>query len=969
MSEPGQLKTTTASGESLALAITESDRDDQRYEQAWQLSHLLFSIGCPTPVTDLASLCTHFQASPELVKLLCSIPNSPISLAGNGFYVTLSCRFLSACAAQAWSLRLSSYPITPQIRNFLDWNLTMPNSYVIGRLREIDEEEELQLSPLPKRIRRDSEEAHNPVMASNSRIINEQADNLLTVVNGSMVETLAALESRALMFRCNHEVPFLFHDVNSAKKLEQSTNGKEIVVQEPCACPQTRILDHDILDASSVDASHMYCIEETKQSTAGPVEAADFKQVEVADVSPLDIDGCNQLEIGDFGYPFKVTVGEIAEKQGIIEGDEEDKDDMNLCLKGKTGTYFLPSNEVAPSIPSESVLRSINMAPDSEDNASSNHNPPKKEDPDEVVFSAPAGEQPLKPSTTIGNETRSLDHKMQDLCKPFENKKAASVSPRMQQKKRIKGPQKPKQTQNSIRLKDKKDQSEQNTFPYFESYIIEEEEGSGGYGTVYRAKKKGEGTKVAIKCPHAEAQKQYVNNERRMLERFGGKNFIIKYEGCLKSGDSDCFILEHVEHDRPELLKREIDVFLLQRYGYCMFSALASLHKQGVVHRDVKPGNFLFSRKTNKGYLIDFNLAMDLHQKYLRTDKSKSVSNLNSNHAAPQYPDSELPTTSKKHHTLLKSKNNANSVTNKSPQTTLAPNSLKKAVGKIRAQNDLSRWDRFNSQGADGSGLTSVKEVAGTRNNPSGDKKREPLPCHGRKELILFLQETMSGSNHEVSRTPASMKKRIAALPREAHKELLYLTPMPLLSNSLPVAGAGLTSKGGVIQKKDGPCAGTKGFRAPEVCLRSLHQGPKIDVWSAGVTLLYLMIGRAPFTGDPEQNMKEIAKLRGSEELWEVAKLHNRESSFPQELYESRYLRRVDLREWCRLNTKRSDFLIAIPRALFDLVDKCLTVNPSQRISAEDALRHDFFSPVHNSLRERRLVMQEIANAAASRGR
>lgn len=34
------------------------------------------------------------------------------------------------------------------------------------------------------------------------------------------------------------------------------------------------------------------------------------------------------------------------------------------------------------------------------------------------------------------------------------------------------------------------------------------------------------------------------------------------------------------------------------------------LHLQGIVHRDVKPGNFLFSRKAHKGYLIDFNLAM-----------------------------------------------------------------------------------------------------------------------------------------------------------------------------------------------------------------------------------------------------------------------------------------------------------------------------------------------------------------------
>ena len=29
------------------------------------------------------------------------------------------------------------------------------------------------------------------------------------------------------------------------------------------------------------------------------------------------------------------------------------------------------------------------------------------------------------------------------------------------------------------------------------------------------------------------------------------------------------------------------------------------------------------------------------------------------------------------------------------------------------------------------------------------------------------------------------------------------------------------------------------------------------------------------------RNLKDIAKLRGSEDLWEVAKLHNRESSFP----------------------------------------------------------------------------------------
>lgn len=30
---------------------------------------------------------------------------------------------------------------------------------------------------------------------------------------------------------------------------------------------------------------------------------------------------------------------------------------------------------------------------------------------------------------------------------------------------------------------------------------------------------------------------------------------MIRYEGCFRSGELDCFILEHVKHDRPEVKK------------------------------------------------------------------------------------------------------------------------------------------------------------------------------------------------------------------------------------------------------------------------------------------------------------------------------------------------------------------------------------------------------------------------------
>lgn len=43
------------------------------------------------------------------------------------------------------------------------------------------------------------------------------------------------------------------------------------------------------------------------------------------------------------------------------------------------------------------------------------------------------------------------------------------------------------------------------------------------------------------------------------------------------------------------------------------------------------------------------------------------------------------------------------------------------------------------------------------------------------------------------------------------------------------------------------------------------------------------------------RNIKDIAKLRGTEDLWEVAKLHNRESSFPEVLTNHYYNLSTDL--------------------------------------------------------------------------
>lgn len=65
-------------------------------------------------------------------------------------------------------------------------------------------------------------------------------------------------------------------------------------------------------------------------------------------------------------------------------------------------------------------------------------------------------------------------------------------------------------------------------------------------------------------------------------------------------------------------------------------------------------------------------------------------------------------------------------------------------------------------------------------------------------------------------------------------------------------------------------------------------------------------------------------------------------------------------------NTRRLDFIEMAPDSLFDLVNKCLTVNPRRRITAEEALMHDFFVPCHERLRKQRILRKAVVSDPGS---
>ncbi len=166
--------------------------------------------------------------------------------------------------------------------------------------------------------------------------------------------------------------------------------------------------------------------------------------------------------------------------------------------------------------------------------------------------------------------------------------------------------------------------------PQLPGYRIRKEIGSGGMATVFLAQEERSGRSVAVKWyvptifGENRGNRRFIK-ETRLMKQLKHPGIVSVYDAGMRD-EYGYLVMEYLPKNLAEMIDRN-DFIPVQKAVNLIVQvadALFYLHRNGIVHRDIKPGNILL-RQDGTPALVDFGIAKLLDSETRLTKTGISV--------------------------------------------------------------------------------------------------------------------------------------------------------------------------------------------------------------------------------------------------------------------------------------------------------------------------------------------------------
>ena len=149
--------------------------------------------------------------------------------------------------------------------------------------------------------------------------------------------------------------------------------------------------------------------------------------------------------------------------------------------------------------------------------------------------------------------------------------------------------------------------------------------GKGGFGQLYLGRNLKENDLVAIKVEER-GSRSHLYAEFQILKEIENEKGIPKVYYFHKGHKHNYLMMQLLGKSLDKLfidMKRHFSIKTVSMIGYQMVQRIEYVHSKGYIHRDIKPGNFLIGKSSEKErlYIIDFGLS----KKYIDKITGKHV--------------------------------------------------------------------------------------------------------------------------------------------------------------------------------------------------------------------------------------------------------------------------------------------------------------------------------------------------------